>query len=328
MTCLPSLKCYEERHVALLLHRTEKQLKRLMRRKIAKSEFGKKYISIIYGFGIEQILIAPSCKLLELIRSVEDLYYEYGDVSLFEEINTELRDKVFDYDYFMRFRKTRGSWSGHELMRAIFKHVKYCPYCNADTIYAVEKDCDSIKLAKSAFDHFYPRWRYPFLGISLYNLIPACTRCNTSFKRDAYEGLCDMANPYDEDCLKSMAFNILPRRSEFFRTFLAKDLAGILFREKRVGDCRGGLLWDNMFGIERVYTAMFKQDAADIMLKATQFPASYLAMLKESLVKRGLDASIIDRIVYGSPIAEEEINLHRFGKMTFDLVCQYREFES
>lgn len=50
--------------------------------------------------------------------------------------------------------------------------IKTCPYCNA--MLAINVD----KKARYQLDHFYPKSRYPYLSISLFNLIPSCNNCN------------------------------------------------------------------------------------------------------------------------------------------------------
>ena len=63
-------------------------------------------------------------------------------------------------------------------------NVKTCPYCNMHyTLFAEkeetkEDDGKIDKLAKFQFDHFFDKSDYPFLSMSLYNLIPSCASCN------------------------------------------------------------------------------------------------------------------------------------------------------
>lgn len=49
-----------------------------------------------------------------------------------------------------------------------------CCYCNRNYTYSIAKD---LKI-KPEIDHFYPKSKYPFLGLSFYNLIPSCQTCN------------------------------------------------------------------------------------------------------------------------------------------------------
>ena len=58
-------------------------------------------------------------------------------------------------------------------------NVKSCPYCNMHyTLFAETDEKKQDKIAKFQFDHFFGKAEYPFLSMSLYNLIPSCSVCN------------------------------------------------------------------------------------------------------------------------------------------------------
>ncbi len=73
-----------------------------------------------------------------------------------------------------------SSWSLAEFVRLL--DVRYCPYCNAETVGIVYPANDGQKESFSAIDHILPKSDYPLLALSLYNLVPACYRCNSQFK--------------------------------------------------------------------------------------------------------------------------------------------------
>lgn len=53
-------------------------------------------------------------------------------------------------------------------------NIDTCPYCNRNYIYTTKKN----KGIKPEIDHFYPKSKYPILGLSYFNLIPSCKSCN------------------------------------------------------------------------------------------------------------------------------------------------------
>lgn len=60
-------------------------------------------------------------------------------------------------------------------------HVGVCPFCNriyTSTVYR--------GTVRASFDHFFPKSVYPYLAISLFNLIPICDVCNKN-KSDSAE---------------------------------------------------------------------------------------------------------------------------------------------
>ena len=63
-----------------------------------------------------------------------------------------------------------------ELSRML--NIKVCPYCNHNfTLYIDILDKTNMK-GLFQFDHFYDKSDYPYLSMSLYNLIPSCSYCN------------------------------------------------------------------------------------------------------------------------------------------------------
>ena len=51
--------------------------------------------------------------------------------------------------------------------------VESCPYCNMNYL-----NSSVGGITRSEFDHYYPKSLYPYLCISLYNLVPCCHDCN------------------------------------------------------------------------------------------------------------------------------------------------------
>ena len=63
-----------------------------------------------------------------------------------------------------------------ELSRML--NIKVCPYCNHNfTLYIDILGKTNMK-GLFQFDHFYDKSDYPYLSMSLYNLIPSCSSCN------------------------------------------------------------------------------------------------------------------------------------------------------
>ena len=56
--------------------------------------------------------------------------------------------------------------------------VKICPYCNRSYIFTLKNGG-----TRPQYDHFFPKSLYPYLALSMYNLIPCCPVCN-SIKTD------------------------------------------------------------------------------------------------------------------------------------------------
>lgn len=97
-------------------------------------------------------------------------------------------DGNIDYEkFYTSFRsphcapKRNKDWNGIELLKAI--EVDVCPYCGMNYISSISKDKKSGNIrAVATFDHYLPKADYKFLALNLYNLIPSCKNCNSTFK--------------------------------------------------------------------------------------------------------------------------------------------------
>lgn len=78
--------------------------------------------------------------------------------------------EIFDYG-------AMASQFGRRIVRTL--SVGICPYCNEEDIGSIE---DEGAEYRPDLDHFYPKAKFPFLALSLGNLIPAGDRCNSRYK--------------------------------------------------------------------------------------------------------------------------------------------------
>lgn len=83
---------------------------------------------------------------------------------------------AYAYDKFSPAKRKSG---GYHLVGAYKQRM--CPYCHGSHI---NYHSTGDGRMRPALDHFYPESKYPYLAISLYNLIPACHQCNSSMKSD------------------------------------------------------------------------------------------------------------------------------------------------
>lgn len=90
---------------------------------------------------------------------------------------------VFDYGTFCT--KTLSPWSAYKL--CVKARYTICPYCQQSFSFTIQKPKGGA--FRPTLDHYYPKGRYPYLGLSLYNLVPSCYSCNSSLKttKDFYK---------------------------------------------------------------------------------------------------------------------------------------------
>ncbi|NWL05323.1 hypothetical protein [Pseudomonas hunanensis] len=97
-----------------------------------------------------------------------------------ENLATEKFKDLF-YDWINDFEKVfsysaLSSDIGHDITDEWKIHI--CLYCNDEPI---QTKGDRVKF-RTDLDHFYPKTKFPFLAVTLSNLIPAGKTCNQSYK--------------------------------------------------------------------------------------------------------------------------------------------------
>ena len=98
---------------------------------------------------------------------------------------------IFGYKERFRDASKRGIWLAQQL------NIKTCPYCNAQATIVVTAKTQKL-IAKLQFDHFFAKSEFPYLSISLYNLIPSCGSCNIT-KGSKPLNLLNHYHPYSMD---------------------------------------------------------------------------------------------------------------------------------
>ncbi|MEL0609098.1 hypothetical protein [Vibrio echinoideorum] len=83
--------------------------------------------------------------------------------------------------------------------------IDICLYCNKEEINTILGDDGRYK---ADLDHFHPKSKFPFLAVTLSNLIPSGEKCNQRFKRD--KTMFDHAHPYIEGVKNDPLFSISP----------------------------------------------------------------------------------------------------------------------
>ncbi|MGF6264384.1 hypothetical protein OKW49_005312 [Paraburkholderia youngii] len=84
--------------------------------------------------------------------------------------------KIYDYDLFSK--KREDVWCAYKLCAKAVTLT--CPYCNL--AYGHTLIIDDEGKVRPTLDHFFDKATYPLFAISLGNLIPSCSSCNSSLK--------------------------------------------------------------------------------------------------------------------------------------------------
>lgn len=93
-------------------------------------------------------------------------------------------------------------WSGYIFTFLI--DITVCPYCNRQHIGPIHTKSGKMR---GDLDHFFSKSKYPYLSISIYNLVPSCKFCNSSLKHKKEFDIEDL-HPYEDNLDDNIKFGI------------------------------------------------------------------------------------------------------------------------
>lgn len=119
------------------------------------------------------LAIGSYAEQIKTIRYVKNLLRKMPEVIQNDFMN--LCRHVLSYDHFSEYR-SKG-WGAYALCKKSTEML--CPYCQQSLCFTVDTASGSFR---PQLDHFFKKSEYPYLAISLFNLIPCCGICNSSLK--------------------------------------------------------------------------------------------------------------------------------------------------
>lgn len=149
----------------------------------------------------------------ELINNVDKLIEQHLDEKLYLVRETEEGTSYVKTDSGSRILNVIGYERNTNYIKrakqSIYDNlnIKYCPYCDELPIREFEIR-EGVYRKEYDLDHYYPKSVFPYLSMSLYNLIPTCKSCNQILKRDKIFSLKTHLNPYSDNMHDDFTFLI------------------------------------------------------------------------------------------------------------------------
>lgn len=231
-----------------------------------------------------------------------------------------LLDEIFSYDQFC----SNVGWNRNELLSLL--GVSVCPYCNRQYITSFDY-LDNNSKSTADLDHFYLKKRYPFLAISLFNFIPSCQICNSRFKGVKNFILEPHLYPYEEEFGDLISF-CTTFDNNFDSSYLYGESTNFLIeieinKAENYKKVKRAINSIKTFKILELYNK-HKKYASDIIYKSVKYND---ILIEELLSIEGLFESSdeIRRLIFGSLTEEIEINNTPLGKLTFDLINEFKD---
>jgi len=231
------------------------------------------------------------------------------------KFGTEL---LYILGYKERFRGNinRGLWLTKQL------NIKVCPYCNAQNTVITEKKYGK-EIMKFQLDHFFPKSEFPYLSISLYNLIPSCANCNLT---KSYKNLNRITyyNPHDMDLANKSKFNLIydPNPSKLTVTGIKNQKLEIQFKARYKDPLNIVKNHNEMYHIEGVYNR-HKDIAEELLLLKIIYSKIQVSM---HLKIEGLFSKKIDyyNFLLRSYYLKQDILKRPLSKLTQDIAKQLK----
>lgn len=188
-----------------------------------------------------------------------------------------------------------------------------CPYCNRNFINNVTYSNRGLKRT-SQMDHYYSKEKYPFLGMSFYNLVPSCPSCNhiKGNKRIYF-------SPYDKRFKSSelLNFNFTIKSVDFIQDASQLDIT-LTALNKRISSNINTLKLDSQYEIHRdLVQELFK--------KRLMYTKTKLDEIQRDFNGLYVNEEDMKRTIFGYYL--EESNLHRrpLSKLLSDI---YNELDN
>jgi hypothetical protein len=187
----PLDKDKKNEHYKLLKARFDKKLKSA----VAGLAAGEKYdVALIAHLksNVNDILIGTPEQIAAIAAEVVAKYADFSAYAVkrgkdkhpdhsVHKNTLAVIEECFDYKWFSNQMET---WGAYHLVAAY--GLRICPYCQANHInFHVEpvrtRKGTEFKM-RPPLDHYLPKSIYPYLAVSLSNLIPSCAQCNSGVK--------------------------------------------------------------------------------------------------------------------------------------------------
>lgn len=228
--------------------------------KTVKEKF-EEHKTLFGNYSFEDIVFIEPDEINDLIKELE-----------VKNLNKNELEKLFKYDG--KFQPLIATFFEKNL------NPRTCYYCNIDFINVYDEEKNKNKFT---LDHFIDKGRYPYLALSIFNLIPCCFVCNSKKIKGSIEFYDNEklknTNPY----LKSFRFDEKVK----FKLFLHKNCKDLNIKSKDDIDI---LLKDHYSNEYDKYIEVFKlneryqahKDIVFEMIKNTEiYPESRLKELQD-----------------------------------------------
>lgn len=201
--------------------------------------------------------------------------------------------------------------------------ISVCPYCNRSYVFTL-----SSEGIRPQYDHFFCKSKYPYLAVSLYNLIPSCPICNLSkLDEDVYDtniGV-NILYPHEDEFGYDVQFKTIGignityvngnSNDDFQIKINCPDMP--LERKKRVENANG------LFSLEKLYEK-HKDYVRDIMRLAYMYNEDFIDDLFSKFPHLFKSREEIESTIFLTPLPYEDWGKRVLAKLSYDIITDVR----
>ena len=201
--------------------------------------------------------------------------------------------------------------------------IKVCPYCNRSYIHTLK-----FHRVRPQYDHFFNKINYPYLAVSLYNLIPSCSICNQSkSKEDTYDPTHNTYNflyPYVDEYGNTVRF----------KTEYNGDISYVIGKNEKFNLTIENQSTDTDFQqkvkrtINKLHTKELYEKHKDYVLdiiRASQiYSEEYMLDILQKFPNLFNDISDVLRMVYMNYLDKEHWGKRVLSKLTYDIIKEFQ----
>lgn len=273
-----------------------------------------KYQKVVDYISTGSILDDKKIRKL-LISDFDELKSAISAIGEFDEREEEGFHRL--YNNFIQ-RKLGKEWA--ELIG-----VSICPYCNRSYVFTLKKSG-----VRPHYDHYFPKSIYPYLAVSMYNLIPCCAVCNTAKSN---------FNTYDKITEKEIF--MYPYKDEFgyevsFRTSYEGDFRFWLGASDKFSlhlnpvtaaseDLKRKLRnTDKELHLSDLYEK-HKDFVKDIISRTYIYDDNYIQSLLAGYPELFQSTGEVKNFIYMNYLEKENWGNRILAKLTFDIIREYTD---
>jgi len=139
------------------------------------------YSVIFYDVKFKDLIFVTPDKLKCTINKIETKIIEQSDI-IYKTIK---KKKVFVYKVKEELKAIFAYEKFQPFIATFFEQklsTRTCYYCNIHFVNKYRIDGENYN-NEFTLDHYYGKGSYPYMALSLYNLIPSCYTCNSNLKK-------------------------------------------------------------------------------------------------------------------------------------------------